>query len=394
MANGTSRLRGLSWSADVQSTARVLRMLGAGIPEALSEVAIKGLGIGGLREPLSSLDCGNSGTTARLIAGLVSACAFRSTFIGDGSLQRRPMRRVAEPLRAMGADVKLENGENLPMTVLGGALRPIQWSSTVASAQVKSAVLLAGIAGRVMVSVTEPFQSRDHTERMLAQMGVTISGAGNRVRLEPCESLQPLDLNVPGDPSSAAYFVALATLAQPGRIIIERMCLNNTRTGFYRVLSRMGGDVRLSLKGEEGGEPIGTIEARHASLAGVDIAPDEISSVIDELPLIACLASRAAGVTTITGAGELRLKESDRIFHVVSNLRQIGVDAEELPDGMRITGTAEPLKGRVLTHGDHRVAMAFGVLASDNRNTIEIDDPACVVVSYPDFWRDLRSILK
>ncbi|MGI9077522.1 MAG: 3-phosphoshikimate 1-carboxyvinyltransferase, partial [Gemmatimonadaceae bacterium] len=189
-------------------------------------------------------------------------------------------------------------------------------------------------------------------------------------------------------------FVALATLAQRGRLTVGNLCLNPTRTGFYRVLSRMGGDVRLLPEREEGGEPTGTIEAGHASLLGVDIPPDEIPSVIDELPLIACLAARANGVTTITGAGELRVKESDRISRVVSNLRLLGADAEELTDGMSITGSDAPLKGRVVSYGDHRIAMAFGVLAMDDRNTIEIDDPGCVAVSYPEFWDDVRSILK
>ncbi len=394
MANGTSRIRGLSPSGDVQSTARVLRMLGAVIPESLGEATIMGLGIGGLRDPRRRLDCGNSGTTARLTAGLASAYPFHSTFIGDQSLSRRPMRRIAEPLRAMGADVTLANGDNLPMTVSGGSLHAIDWSSAVASAQVKSAVLLAGIASRVVVTFTEPLRSRDHTERMLAQMGVTVSITGDSVRLEPCENLLPLDMNVPADPSSAAYLVALATLAQPGSLAVRHVCLNDTRTGFYRVLARMGGDVRLLAEREEGGEPVGTIEARHASLIGVGITRDEIPSVIDELPLIACLAAGASGVTTITGAGELRFKESDRIFQVVSNLRQLGVNAEELTDGMRITGAHAPMKGRVVTYGDHRIAMAFGVLAMDDRNAIEIDDPGCVAVSYPNFWGDVRSILK
>ena len=394
IAEGTSRIRGLCPSGDVQSTARVLRMLGAGVPASLSEATIKGVGIGGLRAPHSSLDCGNSGTTARLTAGLVAAFPFHTRFTGDRSLSRRPMRRVAEPLRAMGAQVTLESEEYLPMTVSGGSLHMIDWSSAIASAQVKSAVLLAGVAGRVAVTITEPLRSRDHTERMLAQMGVTVSVSRNCVRVEPCEKLQPLDLTVPGDPSSAAYFVGLATLAKPGRITLRHVCLNPARTGFYKVLSRMGGDIRLLLEREEAGEPVGTIEASHALLTGVDIAPAEIPSVIDELPLIACLAARASGVTTIADAGELRFKESDRISQVVANLCQIGVDAKELPEGMRITGTDAPLKGRVVTNGDHRIAMAFGVLAAHDRNTIEIDDPGCAAVSYPTFWEDVRSILR
>ena len=394
LATGSSRIRGLSPSNDVESTARILRQLGVRITAVASENRVTGVGIGGLNLPKSSLDCGNSGTTARLTAGVVSASAFQTTFTGDSSLSCRPMQRVAEPLRAMGADVTLENGKHLPMTVSGASLRGIEWSSGVASAQVKSAVLLAGIAGRVAVTFTEPQQSRDHTERMLAQMGVTVSNTRNRVLLEPSDTLQPLDLNVPGDPSAAAYLVALATLARQGRITVRRVCLNETRTGFFRVLARMGGKVRLLPECEEGGEPTGTIEALDAALTGVGIKSDEIPSLIDELPVIAVLAARASGVTTIAGAGELRVKESDRIFQVVSNLRRLGIDAQELPDGMRITGTDAPMAGRVITNGDHRIAMAFGVLALDTRNSIEIDDPDCVTVSYPNYWSDARSILK
>ncbi|MBC7791480.1 MAG: 3-phosphoshikimate 1-carboxyvinyltransferase [Anaerolineae bacterium] len=394
MAKGTSRIKRLSPSVDVQSTARVLRMLGVEIPWSPGEVSINGLGIGGLRAPHDSLECGNSGTTARLTAGLISASAFNCTFTGDISLSRRPMRRIAEPLRAMGAHITLQDEEHLPMTVSGNSLHSIDWSSDVASAQVKSAILLAGLAGRVAVSVTEPVMSRDHTERMLARMGASVTVAKQRIRLEPCEYLQPLELNVPGDPSSSAYPVALATLANRGELTIRAVCLNQTRTGFYRVLSRMGGNTGLRLEGEEGGEPVGTIEAHHAALRGVRISPDEIPSIIDELPVIACLAARADGVTTITGAGELRVKESDRISNMVSNLRQVGVIVEELADGMRITGTDAPLKGRVVTNADHRVAMAFGVLALDNRNAIDIDQPGCVAVSYPDYWDDMQSILR
>jgi 3-phosphoshikimate 1-carboxyvinyltransferase len=277
--------------------------------------------------------------------------------------------------------------------VQGGALKALKWESETASAQVKSAVLLAGLVAGVPVVLREPGRSRDHTERLLRATGVDVDVVGEVVRLEPVSRLAPFDLHVPGDPSSAAFMTALAVLAGGGALSVADVCLNPTRIGFYRALQRMGAHIDFHVSAPQGGEDIGSIFAWPSALHAVDVGGDTVPSMIDELPLLACVAARATGTTVITGAAELRAKESDRISAVVSNLRAIGVQAEERPDGMTITGTDAPLNGDVITHGDHRIAMAFGVLAALPQSTITIDDRDCVAVSYPSFWEDVRAAI-
>jgi len=289
----------------------------------------------------------------------------------------------------MGATVDVAPNDGLPMTITGGPLHAIAWRSETASAQVKSAILLAGVAAGVEVTVHEPARSRDHTERLLTALGATVAVTGATVRLIPPAGLAPLRLRVPGDPSSAAFLTALAVLASHGALTLPDVCLNPTRTGFYAALERMGANVTLDQRESQGGEPVGTIVARASSLTGIDLGRDDVPSMIDELPLVACLAARAAGTSTIRGAEELRVKESDRIATVVANLRAIGVNADELPDGMCIEGSDRPLRGSINTHGDHRIAMAFGVLRALPNSDIAIDDIACVSVSYPEFWNDV-----
>ena len=389
LGDGISHVRNVLESADVRSTASVLRALGATMPALGPTIAVSGVGLRGLRAASVALDCGNSGTTARLMAGVVAAHPFSSRFTGDESLSRRPMRRVAKPLEAMGAAIELTAGDRLPMTIRGGHLRSIAWSSDRASAQVKSAVLLAGVVAGVGVTVSEPERSRDHTERMLRSLGADVGVDGLTVSLGAARSLTALDLDVPADPSSAAFFAALAALAERGSIDLPDVCLNPTRTGFFRVLGRMGATVRVVEETERNGEPVGMLRVSPAGLKAVTITAKEVPSMIDELPLVACLAVRADGETHITGASELRVKESDRIATVVSNLRSLGADAEELPDGMRVRGTPRALKGQIVTHGDHRIAMAFGVLGAIPGNEIVVDDPDCCAVSFPDFWAQL-----
>lgn len=389
LAEGESRVQGILESADVQSTAGVLRRLGVDVPELGPDIRVTGRGLRSLHAPREVLDCGNSGTTTRLMGGIVAGFPFEARFVGDESLSRRPMRRIAAPLRAMGASVELRDGDSLPMLVRGGALRSVSWESDRASAQVKSAVLLAGLVGGVEVSVAEPERSRDHTERMLAAQGAGIVIDELKVSLIPPAALAPLQLRVPADPSSAAFFAALAAMV-PGRSVVLRyVCLNPTRTGFFDMLSAMGADVGVEHAREEGGEIVGDYVVTGAPLAGVTVGGAAVPAMIDELPLLACVASRAGGETRITGASELRVKESDRIAAVVSNLRTLGVDAEELPDGMIVRGSTQPLRGRIVTHGDHRLAMAFGVLGALPGNEIEVDDPRCAVVSFPGFWERL-----
>ncbi len=393
LADGESHIHGILESADIESTASVLRSLGVAVPPLGADIAIVGRGRRGLTAPARDLDCGNSGTTARLMAGVVAGQSFRARFTGDESLSRRPMARVARPLEAMGARVTFEDGEHLPMTVQGGALRALKWETETASAQAKSAVLLAGLVAGVPVVLREPGRSRDHTERLLRATGVDVDVVGDVVRLEPVARLAPFDLRVPGDPSSAAYMTALAVLAGGGALSVADVCLNPTRIGFYRALQQMGAHIDFHVSAPQGGEDIGSIFAWPSGLHAVEVGGDTVPCMIDELPLLACVAARASGVTVITGAAELRAKESDRISAVVSNLRAIGIAAEERPDGMTVTGSGAPLSGAVITHGDHRIAMAFGVLAALPESTITIDDRDCVAVSYPSFWEDMRAAI-
>jgi 3-phosphoshikimate 1-carboxyvinyltransferase len=389
LAEGESRVTRILQSADVHSTAGILRALGVNLPQLSADFVVKGVGRRGLRTPTTQLDAGNSGTTTRLMAGVVAALPFSSTFIGDASLSRRPMRRVAKPLEAMGARFDLPPHGGLPMTIHGGSLHEIEWTSEVASAQVKSAILLAALTSGVRARVVEPERTRDHTERMLSARGATLRVSNATIDLAADSPLTSLDTIVPGDPSSAAFFAGLAAIADGGELRLEGVCMNETRTGFFRRVKDMGATVREENQRVEGGETIADLVVAPGSLRGVTITRDDVPSMVDELPLLACIASRAEGETRITGANELRVKESDRITAVVNNLRAIGVDAEELEDGMVIVGSDRPLSGRVITHGDHRLAMAFGILGAAKGNSIEIDDPACVDVSYPGFWADL-----
>lgn len=392
VTRGKSRISGLLDSADVQSTALALRKLGADIPTLDRETVVTGRQARFLTAPAEPIDCGNSGTTARLMAGVVAGAGVAATFEGDASLSRRPMRRVAEPLHAMGARVELAPHGGLPMSISAGPLHAVEWTSAVASAQVKSAVLLAALLGGVHAIVREPHLSRDHTERMLAARGVALDRDGLALTIQPGQVLHPMDARVPSDPSAAAFFAALAVLADEGELVISNVCLNETRTGFFRVLRRMGADIELLDRRDEGGEPVGTIVARPSALRAVVITPEEVPSLIDELPLFACVAARAHGESMVTGASELRVKESDRIAALVANLRAIGAQAEELEDGFRVIGSGGQLRGPVATAGDHRLAMSFGILGVLAGSDLAIDDPACVQVSFPAFWSELARV--
>jgi 3-phosphoshikimate 1-carboxyvinyltransferase len=392
LSEGESRVTSILQSADVHSTASVLRALGVEIPELSSDFVVCGRGLRGIAQPRRDLDCGNSGTTTRLMAGVVAASPIQATFVGDASLSRRPMGRVARPLEAMGARFELPAHGGLPMTIHGGGLHDVEWNSEVASAQVKSAILLAGLVAGVRATVIESNKTRDHTERMLEARGASVHIGDDRVTIHAGSSIRELDTAVPGDPSSAAFFAGLAAIADDGEIRLERVCVNATRIGFMEQLRRMGVTILEEARRLEGGEWVADLVVAPGALRGGSVAERDVPSMVDELPLLACLATRAEGETLITGASELRVKESDRIAATVANLRAIGATADELPDGMRIQGASKPLRGRVATHGDHRLAMAFGVLGAASGNSIEIDDRDCVSVSYPGFWRDLAMV--
>ncbi|HYR06922.1 MAG TPA: 3-phosphoshikimate 1-carboxyvinyltransferase [Longimicrobium sp.] len=402
-ARGESRLRGLLPGADCRSTASVLRALGCDVPDLPadgSEIRVHGRGIDAWTAPAAWLDCGNSGTTARLMMGLLASRPFASTLTGDDSLRGRPMRRITEPLARMGARFREAGAPGcLPIEVVGGPLHSIDYDSPKASAQIKSAVLLAGLGAGVPVSVTEPMLSRDHTERMLHALGETVDTldvdrrGGVHVSLVPSgRPLPPLDVDVPGDPSSAAFLIALALLADEGELRIRNVCNNPTRTGFFRLVERMGARIGMENACTAGGEPVADLVVRPAPLRGIDVGGREVPDAIDEIPMLAVLAVRAQGETRITGAGELRVKETDRIAAVAGNLRAIGVEAEELKDGIVVRGTDRPLAGRVQAFHDHRIAMAFGVLGAQPGNAIEVDHPEVVDVSFPGFWELIRRL--
>lgn len=397
LGDGRSRVTGILDSADVRSTAGVLRAMGVDVPALGSDMTVVGVGLRGLRAPSVDLDCGNSGTTTRLMAGIVAAQPFAARFVGDASLSRRPMGRVARPLTAMGAAFACEGADGrLPMTVRGGALQDLEWTSETASAQVKSAIVLAGVCAGVEVTVREPQRSRDHTERMLAARGVDVWVHEHAVHVPPATRLAPLDTAVPGDPSSAAFFAGLAALADSGALTMPDVCLNATRTGFFFALARMGARLVVDDERQEGGEDVGTVVVTAGTgLRGTHVDGAEVPTLIDELPLLACLAACADGETVVRGAAELRVKESDRIAAVVANLRALDVDADELPDGFVVRGRGRrPFSGAVDTYGDHRLAMGFGILGAIPGSDVVVDDPACVDVSFPGFWSTLAGAVR
>lgn len=403
LARGESRIRGLLPGGDPLSTAVALRCLGAGIPPAKdwgTEIRVRGMGIRGLHQPTSSLDLQNSGTGARLLMGVLAGQPLEAVLTGDESLRNRPMRRVTEPLSRMGARFEfLQEEGRLPLRVRGGALEGLEYLLPVASAQVKSALLLAGLVGGVEVSLVEPGRSRDHTERMLGAAGVALERGpdprGWAVRILGDQSeLLPLDLDVPGDFSSGAFFMVLGLLrGGEGPVVLEGVGLNETRAGLLPVLERMGARFRVEgLRGSEQGEPFGELVVHPSDLKGTEVGSQEIPGMIDEVPILAVAAARAQGRTTITGAEELRVKETDRIQALVLNLRALGVEVEEMEDGLEIVGSDRPLRGEVRSYGDHRVAMAFGVLGSLPGNEIRVDEPEVAQVSFPGFWEILRKV--
>ncbi|CAN5710747.1 3-phosphoshikimate 1-carboxyvinyltransferase [soil metagenome] len=401
LATGRSVIRRPLIGADTESTATALRALGCTVPALDGDVVITGVGLRGLRAPAAPIDCGNSGTTTRLLLGILAGQRFAAELTGDASLRSRPMRRVTEPLSRMGARFdELDEADRLPIRVHGGILHALDYESPHASAQVKSAILLAALCAGVDASVTEPSLSRDHTERMLSRMGVPIERSPlddgrARAGLRAVDRVDAFEFDVPGDFSSAACGIALALLAADEPVRVRAVGLNPTRTGMLDVLRRMGADVRVENERESCGEPLGDVVAERSRLVATRIGGDEVPSLIDEIPIIAMLAARAEGTTVIEGAGELRVKESDRIAAVVANLRAVGADAHERADGLEICGSDRPLQGTVAAMHDHRIAMAFGVLAAaggDRR--ITIDDRDVVAVSYPEFWTMLDSVTR
>jgi 3-phosphoshikimate 1-carboxyvinyltransferase len=393
ITRGTSHIGGALTSLDAQSSARVLRQLGADVSPLRSGTTVAVRGRGRFRPPEHPLFCGNSGTTTRLLLGLLAAHRFSATLTGDQSLRRRPMRRVTLPLAAMGARFPQQNGDGLPLTIRGARLQPLRYDMPVSSAQIKSALLLAGMAGTVDVSLREPNgRSRDHTERLLQAFGYAVTEKDGWIDFTPSGQLEPFDIQVPGDPSSAAFLVGAAVMADAGELRITGVGVNPTRTGFLEVLARMGGKVRVENQTTHYGEPVGDLIIQPGPLRATEVAAGEIPGLIDEIPLLAVLASRASGTTTFREVGELRVKESDRLGLIAENLRAVGADAEVSGNDLIVEGSERAPRGKVRTAADHRLAMAFAVLGKASGGQIRIDNMACAAVSFPAFPEMLLSI--
>jgi 3-phosphoshikimate 1-carboxyvinyltransferase len=386
IAEGTTRIRGFLEGEDTRATARVFAQLGVRIeaPNA-GERVVHGVGLHGLRGSDAPLDCGNAGTGMRLLTGLLAAQPFDSTVIGDESLSRRPMRRVTEPLAAMGALIDSEPGGLPPLRIRGGAnLRGVETTTAVASAQVKSALLLAGLYADGETSVREPHPTRDYTERMLAAFGWPIEFAPGVARLRGGHRLTAIDVDVPADFSSAAFFIVAATLIPGSELRIEAVGMNSRRTGLLEALRLMGADIREENRHEQGGEPVADFIVRHAPLHGIEVPAELVPDMIDEFPILFVAAACATGRTVVRGATELRVKESDRIATMATGLRALGIEVQETPDGAVIEG-GRLRGGSVESHGDHRIAMSFAVAAQLADGDVRINDIANVATSFPGF---------
>jgi 3-phosphoshikimate 1-carboxyvinyltransferase len=385
LVDGTSRIDGFLEGEDTRATATAFARMGVRIdaPEEGVRV-VHGVGIDGLQPPGGAIDCGNSGTGMRLLAGLLAGQRFDSVLVGDASLSRRPMRRVTEPLSRMGA--LIESGDGLPpLRIRGGrTLRGIECTLPVASAQVKSALLLAGLYAQGETHVREPHPTRDYTERMLAAFGWPVAFVPGEAALLGGFRLQATDVRVPADFSSAAFFIVAATLVPGSELRLHQVGMNPRRTGLLHVLRAMGADIVEETAGEQGGEPVADLVVRHAPLRGIDVPVDRVPDMIDEFPALFVAAACAQGATTIRGAAELRVKESDRIATMAAGLRALGIRVDEAPDGARIEG-GELRGGAVDSHGDHRIAMAFSVAAQLAGREVRIRDVANVATSFPGF---------
>ncbi|WP_068550756.1 3-phosphoshikimate 1-carboxyvinyltransferase [Thermosulfidibacter takaii] len=388
LADGVSEVLNPLMSEDCMSTKKCLEMCGVEFQQFDNGYLVKG---GSIKEPEDVLHAGNSGTTARLLMGLLAGYDFAFVITGDGSLRRRPMDRVLEPLSQMGLTyIARDGGRYLPVAAKGGSLKGISYRSRVASAQVKSAIILAGLHAEGRTEVEEPFKSRDHTERMLKALGADIVVEGLRVMVRGGQTLSSFKFEVPGDPSSAAFWVALGVLLRGSEVVIEDVLLNPTRIGFFESLKRMGADIEWQVKEERMNEPVGWVKACYSpNLKAIEVKRNDIPYMIDEIPLLALVAAFAEGETVITGASELRVKESDRIKATVSELSKLGADIEELEDGMVIRGPSKLKVGTCWSYRDHRIAMMLAVAGAVSEKGVEIEEAEWVSISYPDFFEEL-----
>lgn len=353
---------------------------------------MKGQGLEGFQQPESPLDAGNSGTLTRLIAGILATHPFSTEITGDDSLRSRPMERIIDPLKEMGAEITSRAGK-LPMTVSGGNLQGIEHRPEVASAQVKSSVLLAGLGASGETVVIEPGPSRDHTERLLEAMDCPIEVRDNRIAVKRPNRLEPLEIKVPGDFSSASYFIAAASMVKGSELRVRDVGLNETRTGLLELLDRMGASIEIENSAVRNGEPRGDLVVSDSKLNGVRLTEDEVVKSIDELPLLAVIATQAEGVTEVRNAEELRVKETDRISATVENLKNLGAEIEELPDGFTVRGKSELTGGSVNSYRDHRIAMSMAVAALAAEGRTELFGPEWVEISFPGFFETMEGLM-
>lgn len=394
LADGTSRIRNYPRSADPQSTLDVLRGLGVSMHRDTDDVlVIDGVGTDGLRPPAAPLDCGNSGTTMRLMSGILAGQPFGSVLTGDESLQQRPMKRIADPIKAMGGRVHLVDGHApIRLRPSRDGLKPIKYRLPMASAQVKSCVLLSGLYANGQTTVVEPTPCRDHTERMLGLETHEVGGV-REIYVEGGHRIAPGTWTVPGDFSGAAFFIVAATITPDSEIRIENVGLNPSRTALIDVLIEMGADIQVENERAEGSEPIGDLRVTSAPLKGTEIGGRKIPNLIDEIPVLAVAAACAEGVTEIRDAEELRVKETDRLHAITENLRAMGAEIEERPDGLRVDGNGPSLLATsVDSFDDHRIAMAMGVASCVAHGTTQVIDADCAKVSFPGFWEELERL--
>lgn len=394
IAEGKTHIRGFLEGEDCLNTLKCLSSLGVRIEKLQpGEYIIHGKGLNGLTEPENILDVGNSGTTIRLLAGLVASRPFTTILTGDASIRTRPMDRVVVPLTQMGATIYgRKNNKLAPLFIKGGPLKGIDYRLPVASAQVKSAILLAALGGSGPTSIQEPLRSRDHTERMLEAFGARIAVKDQRIQIEPQEALVPQEILVPGDISSAAFLMVAASIIPGSNIVIRNVGVNPTRAGIITALRTMGASVEIMNYREETGEPVADLQVKYAPLRGISLLPEWIPSLIDEIPVLCVAAACAEGVTVIRHAQELRVKETDRIRIMTQELTRFGVKVEELPDGMIIEGGAELQGTTCCSHGDHRIAMALAVLGLRARGITTIVQAEAVNVSFPNFFETLQRL--
>lgn len=392
IAEGTTTIENFAASADSHSTLACLHSLGIPFDETGTTVTVEGKGLGGYLQPETTLNAENSGTTARMLSGILAGNPIDVTIVGDASLSVRPMKRIIEPLRRFGARFEAREDNFLPLTIHGGPLQAIEYQLPVASAQVKSAVLFAGLHANGKTRVVEPSQTRNHTEIALKLFGAKLDGSGRVIEITGRQRLSGRRVRVPGDVSSAAFFVAAALGIAKSQLRIRDVGLNPTRTGFINLLEDMGARIAIEGLRDEGGEPVGNLLVEGSDLAGGEVHGNWIANVIDEIPVLAILGTRMRYGIRVQDAAELRAKESDRIHTIVQNLRAVGVQVEEFADGLFVPGRQKIKGGTIDSHGDHRIAMAFAVAALFAEAPIHIENASSVNVSFPGFFDVLKSV--